>query len=776
MQLMIAQCSNHWKSAGMTHPNIGNPITHPTYVRKAVSLAIMLLLMIGTSCSKPSPPSVIDDTLRARSSVPAPEAAACAQCHPAIVAEWMESQHANANRLLSDEHDQAAFDPPRTVEHGSFVTTMQREGRDRFSFTTVFSNGAPETFHAEAVIAISPLRQYLVPFPGGRLQVMDISYDPRSNEWFNAFGDEDRQPHEWGHWRGRSMTWNVQCAFCHMTGFEKKYDIKEDRYNSTWKAMGISCSQCHAPKAHEVSVFSVRVSGKTNECPMVESSPPEHRTPNTSPTPSAMDNCASCHARREELFGTFKPGDSFHDHFRLVLPDQPRMYHADGQVLDEDFEYGSFMMSRMGHKGVTCLDCHNPHSGKLKAPVENNALCMQCHTPPGLNGAIAIDPVQHSFHKPGTVGSRCVDCHMPVNVYMQRDGRRDHGFTSPDPRLTIEHGIPNACNDCHTDQTAEWADDLTDEWYGDKMNRRARDRARAVARFYEGDPTVVTQLLAMAATEEVEAWRAALVGMMNAWSHESSVQNFLRGELSHTNPLVRSAAIRSLQEAPANMMSDTSALVRVDATMAHLQRFPNVKPPTYAELKTYLDNISDQPAGALRQASLASVEQRPDDAEMWAKKALAWDPSPVPYYVLGRLLHQNGKLLEAISNMTTAAFMDEANAEYSFTLALAMAEAGRADLALQWLEESVRRDQSFGRAWYNLGLAYSGADRLRDAAKALKQAEALMPDSAEPAYARATVHMNMKDTKQAVAALFSALQADPQHQPSQQLLRQLSRE
>lgn len=764
---MIAQCSNHWKSVGMMRPIIGNP--RPQLVRVRGLAVMIVMLVMGTSCSKPTAPRVIDETLRARSHVPDPGASACASCHPAIVEEWMGSQHANANRLLSDQHDRAAFDPPRTVHHGSFITSMQREGRDRFSFTTVFSNQPPETLVAEAAIGISPLRQYLVPFPGGRLQVMDISYDPRSNEWFNAFGDENRQPHEWGHWRGRSMTWNVQCAFCHMTGFEKNYDIKEDRYNSTWKAMGISCSQCHAPRA-QVSGVGVGVSVKTNECPMVE-----ERTTGTV-VPTIMDNCASCHARREELFGTFKPGDSFHDHFRLTLPDQPGIYHADGQVLDEDFEYGSFMMSRMGHKGVTCLDCHNPHSGKLKAPVENNALCLQCHIPPGLNGAVPIDPVQHSFHKPGTVGSRCVDCHMPVNVYMQRDGRRDHGFTSPDPRLTIEHGIPNACNNCHTDQTPKWADDLTDEWYGEKMNRRARDRARAVARFYEGDPTVVTQLLTMATTEEIGAWRAALVGMVGAWSHEAPVRAFLRDELSHTNPLVRSAAIRSLQESPTNMMSDASALVRLDATMARLQRFPNVKPPTYAELRAYIDNISYQPAGALRQASLAAIEERPDDAEMWAKKALAWDPSPVPYFVTGRLLHQNGKLLEAISNMTTAALMDEANAEYSFTLALAMAEAGRSDLALQWLEESVRRDRSFGRAWYNLGLAYSGANRLREAVKALEQAEVLMPDSADPAYARATVHLNMKEPKQAVAALLVALQADPQHVPSQQLLRQLSRE
>jgi len=746
----------------------------------AIGKAIAIICFLLSGCSPSPSPRVIDDALYIKSVQPTPESIACAKCHQAIVDEWIGSQHANANRMVSDMQDRAAFEPSTTIHHGSFVTSMKRRGRDQYEFSTSLSNEPPETFQVEAVIGITPLRQYLVSYPGGRLQVMDISFDPRSNEWFNAFGDENRQPHEWGHWRGRSMTWNVQCAFCHMTGFEKNYDIKEDLYQSTWKAMGISCSQCHAPKA-QVSGVGFQVSGKTNECPMVESSHPEtslpeHRTLNTETSlseHSTMDNCASCHARREEMFGTFKPGDSFHDHFRLALPDQPGIYHADGQVLDEDFEYGSFMMSRMGHKGVTCLDCHNPHSGKLKAPVENNALCLQCHIPPGLNGATPIDPVGHSFHKPGVPGSRCVDCHMPENVYMQRDARRDHGFTSPDPRLTIEHGIPNACNGCHADQTPQWADEWTVKWYGDKMERRTRERARIIARVYEGDTSVGTQLLAMAASEEIAAWRAALVRMLRNWAYEASVRDFLREELSHASPLVRSAAINSLGEAPVAMATDTSALVRVDAAMVQLAGNPAAKPPAYRELIAYIDHISDQPAGALRQMNLAVIENRSEDAEGWAEKARRWDPSAVPHYSLGRIQHSRGKLLEAISNMTVAAYMDENNAEYSFAVALAIAEAGDASMALRWLEETVHRDPQFGRAWYNLGLAYSQATRLPDAINALQAAEKLLIGSADPAYARATIHLKLREPDQAIDALEAALKQDPSHQPSRELLRKI---
>ena len=68
----------------------------------------------------------------------------------------------------------------------------------------------------------------------------------------------------------------------------------------------------------------------------------------------------------------------FLDYFEPVLLDSG-LYHADGQILDEVYEYGSFTQSKMYHKGVRCTDCHDPHSLKLK--FEGNRLCTQCHQP-----------------------------------------------------------------------------------------------------------------------------------------------------------------------------------------------------------------------------------------------------------------------------------------------------------------------------------------------------------------------------------------------------------
>jgi predicted CXXCH cytochrome family protein len=689
---------------------------------------------------------VIGRELAARSRTPDPGALACAECHRKEYDEWQASQHAHANRLVSPGIDRA-----------------------------ILENGPPEARTAEAVIGITPLIQYLIPFPGGRLQALEWAYDPRSNEWFNVFNNENRHAGEWGHWTGRGNTWNVQCAFCHTTGFEKNYDPVKDVYASSWQAMGVSCTQCHRMREEETGV-GFQVAGRTNTCPMIESSTPDTRHLTPPPTPLHIDNCASCHARREELFGTFKPGDRFNDHFRLILPDTPRIFHHDGQVLDEDFEYASFMMSRMGHKGVSCMDCHNPHSGKLKLPAENNALCMQCHTPPGANGATPIIPKEHMFHAEGMPGGRCIDCHMPENVYMARDWRRDHGFTSPDPRLTIEHGVPNACNRCHTDQTPQWAEEWTTKWYGEKMEtRRARHRARAVAAYHEGLPGAMTNVLHMARTEEIDAWRAALVAMLAEWSGEPPVRAFIEEHLRHPHPRVRSSAVLALGGAPGGegileaMRSDDSALVRVDAAIGTVRSHRE----PHAELVAYLRNISDQPAGALRNAQVALETGRPADVIPWAEKITAWDGSPDAAHTAGRLQHAAGAIVPAISNLAAAALADATNADYSYTLALALAESGNAPRALQWLEETVRRAPDFGRAWYNLGLAYAGAERLPDAVVALQRAEPLLPGSPDPAFARATIHLRMRDIQQAREAALSALQQDPAHSQSRALLLQL---
>jgi predicted CXXCH cytochrome family protein len=701
---------------------------------------------------------VIGEGLREASHFPPSEAIRCVPCHRAEFVAWVGSHHALANRLVDPEKDEVAFVSRDRLLQGDFTTETSLENGKLTIRTS--GPGGTAAYRPEAVIGISPLRQYLIPFPGGRLQALDVAFDPAKQAWFNVYGSENRQPHEWGFWKNKGMNWNSQCAFCHMTGLEKGYDSKTDTYHTTWKAMGVSCSQCHEG-------LQAHLKEPNAKLPALKMS-----------RERAIDNCAACHARREELTGKFSPGDSFYDHFRPILAESAGTYYPDGQVLNEDFEYGSFLMSRMSHKGVSCLDCHNPHTGKTVLPVENNALCLSCHGAPTRMNAIVIVPAAHTFHNAGTAGDRCVDCHMPVTNYMQRHPRRDHGFTIPDPLLTKENGTPNSCNRCHMEQTADWALDWTQKWYGDKMERRTRQRAQVVDRARKLDDSVVRELIVMAKTEEIAPWLSVLINLLSPWVAQPTVREVLAAALRDAHPLVRTAAVKSFGNAPEDaglikpLLDDPVRLVRLDATAVALQTF---QPPAsqYAEYRRYLEALRDQPVGAVREADLALHEGRLPDAERWAQRAAAWDPSAATQTMLGMVMHAEGKLPEAESAFRKAIECEPRNAELHYSLALFYGEQKRPLDALHSLQKTVELDPQFGRAWYNLGLAQAQLGQWGEAVSALRQAGFLMPQSAEPPYALATLQLRRNDLNAVRTSLLQALRTDPAFQPAKQLMGDL---
>ena len=115
-------------------------------------------------------------------------------------------------------------------------------------------------------------------------------------------------------------------------------------------------------------------------------------------------------------------------------------YYSDGQIRDEVYEYGSFLQSRMHAAGVTCSDCHDPHT--LKPRAAGNALCSQCHM------ATRFDTPAHHFHAPDSQGARCVACHAPATTYMGGCAARPQlpgfqGLTWPSPvKAQCLHGLP----------------------------------------------------------------------------------------------------------------------------------------------------------------------------------------------------------------------------------------------------------------------------------------------------------------------------------------------
>ncbi len=690
--------------------------------------------------------------------------AACRKCHEARFEAWQGSHHALAERDFDPSRFRDAFVPARTVEHGG-LTSEAREMDGRLELLTLGADGEAQPFHAARVIGVDPMFQLLIAAAGGRYQATALAFDPARGDWFDVNGDEDRRPHEWGFWTSRGMNWNSMCAGCHMTNLRKGYAIAADSYDTTWSEMAVGCEACHGPYGEHVKWFEARPQ------PWLEPWPDRPvRTPETE-----FDTCGSCHARRSELTTGFVPGEPFLDHFRPVLLDEPGIYHADGQVLEENYEFTSFLASRMHGEGVRCGNCHDPHTAGLRLPVANNVLCLSCH-------GEKIHPAAHSHHDLAGAGSQCVNCHMPITTYMQRDPRRDHGFTIPDPLLTKELGIPNACSRCHTDRSVDWAIEAADRWYGERLDRPTRRRARLVARGREGDPAAVDGLVEMVDSEKSPVWRAVGVLLLRPWIHVGDLRARFLEWLGDPAPLVRAAAVRAFDLFPGgaeqvkHLTRDVSRLVRIEAAWAQ-RRTLQENDAVWVEFMAYLDQSSDQPTGALQRGMFHLERNDPKRAEEWVQKAVAWDANAPPLrHAMAVVLSTTGRTVEAIEHLRTAERLEPDNAEHSYALGLAYAEVRRLDEAIKSLTRACDLDPQFARAWYNLGLAYAEADEPGQAIAAIERAENEDTGNPEYPYGRATIHARGGERAMAREAAMKALAIEPRYTPAQELLQALERE
>lgn len=717
--------------------------------------------------------------------------ASCRECHEEEFAAWARSHHALAERTPTNALDDAAFIPARTFKHGTQQTTL-RTNLGHYEAITVGLHGTNEVFPVQRMLAHDPLRQMLVGFPGGRLQATEAAWDPHVNEWFNVYGNEDRKPGEWGHWTGRGMNWNSMCATCHNTRVRKNYDAASDTFRTATAETGVSCESCHGPmKSHNDWQYANK--GKSLK------EPTSHRLSRD----QMFDTCAACHSRRAEITGDTKPGDSFFDHHLLSIVDDSNLFYPDGQIWDEDYEVTAFMGSRMFHKGVRCIDCHDVHTMKPKLP--GNLLCLSCHGT-GSTNAPVINPVTHSHHKvfgfdsnglltkldvsayqPALIketGGECVNCHMPQTTYMQRHKRHDHGFTIPDPLLTKQFGIPNACERCHADKGTDWNLKYVEQWYGDKMNRPYRQHAQTVAKARQGDPSARDPLLKQLASDDIPYWQAVAANLLQPWSGEPVVKAALIQQLKNTNALVRQMALQALapltqagqSEAVAALtplLEDSSRNVRVTSARI-LAATLDTNSLAGREYMHLLDFVADQPLGQMQAGHFYAQRNDATNALRHFEQAVEWDPySGGLRHELAILLSQQGRAAEAVKQLEAAVRLQPNEAEFHYKLALAFNETGEQVRVIPELEAAVKCDPRHARAWYNLGLARSGRNDDQGAVEALLRAETA--DSTDPRipFARATVLARLGQFTEARQAARRALEIDPAFSAAAALLQNL---
>ncbi len=700
----------------------------------------------------------------------------CAVCHAEATEKWNDSHHSWAMRDATQDTVRGDFDDAEFTHQG--VTSRLFRERDQFFVNTDGPTGELETFPIKYTFGVEPLQQYLVEFPGGRLQALSIAWDTENRCWFHLYPDEKIPHDDVLHWTKPAQNWNYMCAECHSTNLQRNYDLTTGTYETTWSDLNVSCEACHGPGSAHVQVAnswrpSRRLHYRHGLAPIKNSfrnwqtGPPlragesatASRASNNRTTQAQLDEaraeidtCAKCHARRGIVYPGHRAGSKFLDHYVPELLDR-ELYYEDGQIRDEVYEYTSFLQSRMFREAVRCSDCHDPHSARLRA--EGNSLCTRCHV------AGKYDAAAHHHHQAGSKGAACVECHMPTRTYMVVDPRRDHSIRIPRPDLSAALGTPNACNSCHNDQTPEWASDRIIEWFG-PTRRDDPPYALALAAGRAGKREGERPLLALTKRSNVgPVVRASAVAILNKYSSSSS-REIVVAALSDREPIVRSAAARALEgqldsdstRALARALTDPVRLVRVEATRV-LSQVPGEQlsvedraafAGAFAEYEAGQLAVSDQATAHHNLALVYSNLGQLQRAESEYRTALQLNPEFLPArFNLAMLHNRRGDNSAAERTLREVIKLDPKMADAHYSLGLLLAEDGsRLAEAATCLGTAARLAPNRARVQYNFGLAMQRLNRPKEAESALLAACSLEPTASDFLYALAVFYSQQK--------------------------------
>jgi tetratricopeptide (TPR) repeat protein len=566
----------------------------------------------------------------------------CAGCHTAEHGAWQGSQHAHAMAHAGPDTVLGNFSDQSFEYAGIRSRFSQRDGR--YLVTTDGPDGALSEFEVLYTFGLAPLQQYLVDLGGGRLQALSIAWDTRPAEqggqrWFHIYPDEAVTHRDPLHWTRPSQNWNFMCADCHVTDFRKGYSAATDTFDSRWAELGVGCEACHGPgSAHlawAAGDLEQQNRGLLRQFEERRTMHWQYRLGEVTAQPAsaapAMRTeqavCAQCHAMRSQVAEGFQQGGELLDHYRPELLRDP-LYHADGQQREEVFISASFAQSRMHAAGVTCSDCHEPHSQRLRA--EGNSLCATCHSP------AHFDRPSHHFHPQGTAGAQCVNCHMPQTTYMVIDPRRDHQLSVPRPHLAASLGTPDACTGCHAEQSPDWAAAHVETWYP-AGQWRAAHFATAFAAADSGDPSAQPELQQLAENPLLApVTRASAARRILPDSGSMAV---LQSLLRSSDPLLRQGALEALESASvaqrrallAPLLSDPLRSIRtaVARLLADVPLPAELQPAFDTALADYEAELAlhAERADYLNQLGLLRLRQgRTGEAEDAWDKALRRDP------------------------------------------------------------------------------------------------------------------------------------------------------
>jgi Flp pilus assembly protein TadD len=723
------------------------------------ALAVVSLLPAGFACRGRSEEARTAPVQAPTSAPAAPAAtfvgrAACARCHAEEEKRWKGSHHDLAMQEAAPETVLGNFENATFTHYGVTTTFFRKDGK--YFVRTDGPDGRLHEYPVAYTFGVFPLQQYLIPFPGGRLQALNVVWDTRPRKdggqrWFHLYPKEEVGHADPLHWTGPYQNWNFMCAECHSTNVLKGWNAASKTYSTTWSELDVSCEACHGPGSRHVAWADAVAAGRARKddsdrgMAVLLRDPVPRATWDIDPktglakrsvsrtSQTEIETCARCHARRSVVSAAYVYGQPLLQTHRPALLDEG-LYFDDGQIRDEVYEYGSFLQSKMHASGVSCTDCHDPHDLKVKGGAER--VCMSCHL------AEKFDTPAHHHHAANSTGAKCIACHMTTREYMVVHTRHDHSFRIPRPDLSDALGTPNACTQCHHGKSNGWAAAAVSKWWGEGV-RAKRSYGEIVHAGREqrlGGPDAIA---ALAVDPASPAIRRATAGSLLDPADAKSVASLARA-LADADPLVRHGAALSLdsiepsRRAPlaAPLLRDPIRTIRIDAARALAPVPPETLPPSdRADLDRALAEY------------IASLEVDADRAEAHAG--------------LGTLYAERGEAAKAEAEYREALAMVPALAAASANLADLYRAQGREAEAEQVLRAALERSPSDAGLRHALGLALVRQKRLPEALVELRRAADLAPDRGRYAYVYGVALDSSGQPDGAFAVLAKAHEAHP---------------
>ena len=718
---------------------------------------------------------------------------ACQGCHEAQYGDWLGSHHQQAMQVASAETVLGDFDNASLEYFGATTRFFVRDGG--YYVETADGSGQDREFRIAYTFGVEPLQQYLVEFPGGRLQTLAFSWDTRpvaagGQRWFHVYGDDYIAPDDELHWTRREQNWNYMCAECHSTNVDMGFDADSDSFATTYSEISVGCEACHGPGSKHIAragaEYATGGSGlqvdlddharaswvmnpQTGIAALSETGTKIQQQPET---------CGRCHARRGIITAEYEYGEPLADTHMPALLDES-LYFADGQILDEVYVYGSFLQSRMYRAGVTCSDCHNPHSNKLVTGVDPNAVCAQCHA------VSRFSVIEHAGHEADQAG--CVDCHMTSRTYMVVDNRRDHSFRVPRPDLTSAIGTPNACSGCHGDQDNDWATAAISGWRGSEAAPRPEfGTALDAGRHGFANPELL-QVINDGAYPGIA--RATALSLL-AQPFGSQDIRTLGTQLGSPDPLLRIAALRQLRALPtqlrlrlpgAGLLADPVRGVRIEAAVSYAgmqDLLPVEDARAYGQaerdFRDAYGNIANRPEALLALATFEMAEGNVPAAIARYEQALHIEPRAATARAnLADALRGLNQEARAEAVLRDGLALDDTNGSLHHALGLSLIRSGRRPDALEELRRAAQLEPDNARFAYVFAIALNSMDQRAGALEVLRDAHERFDADFEVAMALATILRDSGDSQGALNIAYALARRHPEQPDVLALLRSL---